>query len=736
MLNERKLTENELEQRKISIKGMLKNTRSFIRKYGRNAEKVMYGTATNQAKKKVENMNLDNLRSMIKDALTVKEASPFVLAADAARDAGKKEFEFPKGSGKMHPVTIKQDLKTEVIDPNDIEFEEEDFEYDDDTNEVDKIAADIQNALNKHEGDESKTFQIQRARKALNKGDIEKAKKIVSRYLQEEIGEDLDVGHQDNEPHALKKDLYRITKYSSELFKMMDKYDQGGEVDFPHWWQSKIIEAKNLLSSAKHYLDGEEKVSQIDNMLDETIDYDEALTLRDIKAEIEAEIAQLYKDMEQEAEPEGGPIANRYGDELNKLEDRLEKINKQLRDYDMNESSLEEKTHLPQRMKGKLNGRDVVVIMNNPNSGNWSVVDLKTKKVFSLRQIIQNTNPDELVKFHDSLKKVFSISTLGEAIKPNSARWWDILSKLKPGSRNYFDWLGQLSKSMGTDQPYPRKKKLGRKDESLSLQEEMDGGQLFDYIDTNYYKEYPFNPNSYSEDTTLVKRTKDSKYDYVIFDYDKDKDQFKIREVAGQGKIDPKLMEKYKLFLVKSGTRFAGVDKYITTGNSDPIPISTKDLKDLIDYIMAGVERQGKDEGDYVRSIGIKPGIGDQYEGLIKKHVREALGKKKITEEFKVGDKVTYLGHPAEITKVDKDIMDRVYYNVSYDKGNGKTKATNIYNKDNEIKALEEKLTKKSDVGDFVDDFKKSKAKQFKGKSADKKRKMAVAAYLAKQDKK
>ena len=68
------------------------------------------------------------------------------------------------------------------------------------------------------------------------------------------------------------------------------------------------------------------------------IDYDEALTLRGMKAELEDQIAQLFRDMEQEAEPEGGPIADRYGDELNKLEDRLYKINKQLRDYDMNES--------------------------------------------------------------------------------------------------------------------------------------------------------------------------------------------------------------------------------------------------------------------------------------------------------------------------------------------------------------------------------------------------------------
>ena len=40
-------------------------------------------------------------------------------------------------------------------------------------------------------------------------------------------------------------------------------------------------------------------------------------------------------------------------------------------------------------------------------------------------------------------------------------------------------------------------------------------------------------------------------------------------------------------------------------------------------------------------------------------------------------------------------------------------------------------LTKKSDAGDYVDDFKKSKAPQFKGKSKKKRRDMAIAAYLA-----
>ena len=75
-----------------------------------------------------------------------------------------------------------------------------------------------------------------------------------------------------------------------------------------------------------------------DYALNERIDYDEALNLRAIKSELEDEIAQLYRDMEQEAEPEGGEVADRYGIALDKLEDRLAKVQKQLRDYDMNES--------------------------------------------------------------------------------------------------------------------------------------------------------------------------------------------------------------------------------------------------------------------------------------------------------------------------------------------------------------------------------------------------------------
>jgi len=81
--------------------------------------------------------------------------------------------------------------------------------------------------------------------------------------------EDIDLGHQDDEPGMLKADVYRIGKYAMELYKMLDKFDKmDNEVDFPHWWQSKITKAKSMIVSAKHYLDFEMKEPQIDAMVD------------------------------------------------------------------------------------------------------------------------------------------------------------------------------------------------------------------------------------------------------------------------------------------------------------------------------------------------------------------------------------------------------------------------------------------------------------------------------------
>jgi hypothetical protein len=519
---------------------------------------------------------------------------------------------------------------------------------------------------------------------------------------------------------------------------MMDKYDQGGEVDFPHWWQGKVIKARDYMVAAKHYLDGEEKVDQIDAMLDVNeidnseyamkiralkskasqpepsrggIDYDEALTLRGMKAEIEDEIAQLYRDMEQEAEPEGGEIADYYGGQLNKLEDRLYKITKQLRDYDMNEE------------------------------------------------------------------------TVNEA---------------------------------------------------------MDGGQLFDYFANKGYDITERRPDGYPRkegvEGYMVSRGSDRSPQSVIFQHNPSTDQFTISQMSGY-RIDQK--DAIKAGMRQQGQSWvAGQDSYMTDGNYNPVDISAEGLKDIVDHVMTGLDRESKAQADFYRNRGPVSGTIDELKAKIASVVKEKLSKN--LKEFKVGDKVTYLGHPGEITKVNKEMTGATTYNVSYDKGTGKTKVSNIYNKGGEIKLAEnsietnessdkffipkvskdknnpnflnisipyptgtgaltalgqrtmsgqerdkgtikamkigkeiadrlsskynledidvldnergavivfavsddfvdmqvaplnEKLTKRSSVEKHIEDFKDSDAPQFKGKSQEKRRKMAVAAYLSK----
>ena len=123
--------------------------------------------------------------------------------------------------------------------------------------------------------------------------------------------EDLDVGHTDNEPHMLKKDLYRIGKYAMGLYKMMDDFDHRGEVDFPHWWQSKIIKAKDMMTSAKHYLDGELSVAKIDKAIHEDESFGKNIGLA---------------DLEEKGYNDGEKSANTHQKLIGKLQNRPDKL--------------------------------------------------------------------------------------------------------------------------------------------------------------------------------------------------------------------------------------------------------------------------------------------------------------------------------------------------------------------------------------------------------------------------
>jgi hypothetical protein len=218
-----KLSSAELAKREDVIQKMKKNKRSLVKRYGPDAEKVMYGRATNIAKKVAESeMEKTNLKELVRAALMNEKAG------------------FSK-------------------------------EYDDNP--------------------------------ALKGGQKNLPDGLQKAIIAKSANEDLDLGHEDNEPHMIKAELYRIGKYAMELYQMVDEFEGKGEVDFPAWWQSKITTSANNMVSAKHYLDFETKEPQIDAMVG-AIDMSGALD--NIGVEDEIEEGNLGHNELASLEPEGG----------------------------------------------------------------------------------------------------------------------------------------------------------------------------------------------------------------------------------------------------------------------------------------------------------------------------------------------------------------------------------------------------------------------------------------------
>jgi len=126
--------------------------------------------------------------------------------------------------------------------------------------------------------------------------------------------------------------------------------------------------------------------------------------------------------------------------------------------------------------------------------------------------------------------------------------------------------------------------------------------------------------------------------------------------------------------------------------------------------------REVKQDPDIKKSKGTEPA---------KYYAKDAKGKDMAVSTKKARDT-----HFTKGTKMDDD-NPAAYKPAPGDKGK-KTKPSTHTKKFKQMYG--EKLGKNADVGDYIDDFRKSDSPQFKGKSDKKIKDMAIAAYLSKNE--
>jgi hypothetical protein len=498
-------------------------------------------------------------------------------------------------------------------------------------------------------------------------------------------GGDLDVGHQDDEPSMLKASAFETAEYAAKLVKKLAQYDQiDGEVDFPNWWQKKLILARDYMSAAFHYLDSEEKQPAIDQLalegrehinesasrnLDEifgALGYRQGFDefIEDNPGCVEAimewigSIPEFTKKLTSEYDPESLERLGFYyfddddfdDDDFNESkghpskEDRggVKKIHKahSLVVAKMKELAKQykagDKSVVPQLKDLNAKKKALEISLDNAVAGTnkhqtlaelstdqrndlielQNILDDVAQKGEEAREIIRQSFPNMLSK-----ADAYGAFNFGSSANRYDTTLESIIEEIEEYYDEEEDDMEEeyKGKHQGSNYKWPMSKATkDRKeaDKKKTVKEEMDGGRLFDYFTKKGYKITERRPDGYPRKEGVegyqVSRGSDRSPQSVIFQHNPSTDQFTISQMSGY-RIDQK--DAIKAGMRRQGQSYTvGQDYYMTDGNYTPVDISAEGLKDIVDHVMSGLDREAKAQGDFYKDRGNTSGTIDEKE--------------------------------------------------------------------------------------------------------------------------
>ena len=399
--------------------------------------------------------------------------------------------------------------------------------------------------------------------------------------------EDVDVGHVDDEPGMLKQDAYEIAQYSIQLFKLLKHYESlDAEVDFPNWWQRKVMLARDYISKATHYLDFKTNEPAIDSQA-AALQEDEEPTKADLAKEKslakKSALLQFIASMQKKG------ILDKDKKVLDK--DAYKK------ELDAFKKNVKEGRNL-----NELSGDQTDALYELQN-----ILDDAASLGEQARDIIRQSFPKMLSK-----ADAYGAFDLGSSAN----RYDTTLSSIIEEIEEYYDEEEDVDEGKYKSDAQ-RKAIYATKAEKGELKEEMDGGRLFDYFKSKGYDITERRPDGYPPKEGvqgyLVSRGSDRSPQSVIFQYNKDTDEFTISRMGGY-RIDQD--EAIKAGMREKGrSGVVGQDSYMTDGNYTPVSISDEGLKDIVDHVMTGLDRESKAQSDFYKDRGPTSGTIDEGPG-------------------------------------------------------------------------------------------------------------------------